>query len=443
MMGSMTDDLLIGLNKEQQEAVKHTDGALLIMAGAGSGKTRVLTHRIAYLLSEKDVSPRNVLAITFTNKAAREMRDRVHQLVGQGGEQIWVSTFHSMCVRVLRRDIDRIGYSRNFTILDSSDQLTVVKQVLRNLKIDPKQFDPRAMLGKISSAKNELITYEAYQKQVGNFYERQIGEIYEAYQKLLVKNQSLDFDDLIMQTIHLFKRVPEVLEYYQRRFQYIHVDEYQDTNHAQYQLVKQLASRFQNLCVVGDSDQSIYRWRGADIENILSFEKDYPAAKVVFLEQNYRSTKSILAAANKVIERNPGRKPKNLWTENEDGEKLHYFQGGTEREEALFVVEKIQDLLHDKYSPHDIAILYRTNAQSRAIEDTLMKSTISYQMVGGTKFYERKEIKDMVAYLRLITNPDDDLSFERIVNEPKRGIGKTSIDRLRTYAADHDISFYQ
>jgi len=444
MMGSMTDDLLIGLNKEQQEAVKHTDGALLIMAGAGSGKTRVLTHRIAYLLSEKDVSPRNVLAITFTNKAAREMRDRVHQLVGQGGEQIWVSTFHSMCVRILRRDIDRIGYSRNFTILDSGDQLTVVKQVLRNLKIDPKQFDPRAMLGKISSAKNELITYEAYQKQVGNFYERQIGEIYEAYQKLLVKNQSLDFDDLIMQTIHLFKRVPEVLEYYQRRFQYIHVDEYQDTNHAQYQLVKQLASRFQNLCVVGDSDQSIYRWRGADIENILSFEKDYPAAKVVFLEQNYRSTKSILAAANKVIERNPGRKPKNLWTENEDGQKLQYYQGSTERDEALFVVDNIQDFVQSKkYLPHEIAILYRTNAQSRAIEDALVKSTIAYQMVGGTRFYDRKEIKDMIAYLRLITNPDDDFSFERVVNVPKRGIGATSIDRLRAYATDHGISLYQ
>lgn len=438
------NDLLTGLNTEQGEAVKHTDGALLIMAGAGSGKTRVLTHRIAYLLKEKDVSPRSVLAITFTNKAAREMKDRVQKLVGADSQQIWVSTFHSMCVRILRRDIDRIGYSRNFTIIDSSDQLTAMKQILRNLNIDPKQFDPRAMLGQIGAAKNELITPEEYGNRVGNYYERQIAQIYEAYQTMLQKNQSLDFDDLIMQTIHLFERVPEVLEYYQRRFQYIHVDEYQDTNHAQYFLVKQLARRFQNLCVVGDSDQSIYGWRGADIKNILSFEKDYPDARVVYLEQNYRSTKSILAAANKVIEQNSGRKPKKLWTENADGKKLHYFQGGTEREEALFVVETIQGLLHDKgYSPHDIAILYRTNAQSRAIEDTLMKSTIAYQMVGGTKFYERKEIKDMVAYLRLITNPDDDLSFERIVNEPKRGIGKTSIDRLRAYAADHDISFYQ
>src|SRR5690625_769896 len=438
------NDLLTGLNTEQQEAVKHTDGALLIMAGAGSGKTRVLTHRIAYLLKEKDVSPRNVLAITFTNKAAREMKDRVKKLVGAESEQIWVSTFHSMCVRILRRDIDQIGYNRTFTIIDSGDQLTAMKQVLRNLNMDPKQFDPRAMLGQIGAAKNELITPKEYENQVGNYYERQIAQIYEAYQTMLQKNQSLDFDDLIMQTIHLFERVPEVLEYYQRRFQYIHVDEYQDTNHAQYFLVKQLANRFQNLCVVGDSDQSIYRWRGADIANILSFEKDYPAARTVFLEQNYRSTKSILAAANKVIERNTGRKPKNLWTENTDGKNIAYFQGATEQEEALFDTEKILQLTRvDGFSPNDIAILLRTNAQTRAMDDTLMKSTIAYQMVGGTKFYERKEIKDMVAYLRLITNPDDDLSFERVVNEPKRGIGKTSVDRLRAYATEHDISFYQ
>lgn len=438
------NDLLQGLNKEQQQAVKHTDGPLLIMAGAGSGKTRVLTHRIAYLLDEKDISPRNVLAITFTNKAAREMRGRVRQLVGAGSEQIWVSTFHSMCVRILRRDIDRIGYSSNFSILDSSDQLSAIKQVLKDLNIDPKKFEPKAMLGQISTAKNELMTPEAYNNKVGNFYERQVGQVYTAYQKMLQKNQSLDFDDLIMQTIHLFKRVPEILEYYQRRFQYIHVDEYQDTNHAQYFLVKQLANRFQNLCVVGDSDQSIYRWRGADIENILSFEKDYPHARTVFLEQNYRSTKSILDAANHVIERNTGRKPKNLWTENAKGKNIAYYQGATEQEEALYVTDKIQHLtLKEGFSPNDVAILYRTNAQSRAIEDTLMKSDIAYQMVGGTKFYERKEIKDMVAYLRLITNPDDDLSFERVVNEPKRGIGKTSIDRLRAYAAAHDISFFQ
>ena len=438
------DDLIKGLNKEQQEAVKHTDGALLIMAGAGSGKTRVLTHRIAYLLREKDVAARNILAITFTNKAAREMKERVRKLVGDESGYMWVSTFHSMCVRILRRDIDRIGYNRSFTILDSGDQLSVIKQILKNLNIDPKKFEPRAMLGQISNAKNELITPEEFSKNVGNFYDRQVAEVYEGYQKMLRKNQSLDFDDLIMQTIHLFERVPEVLEYYQRRFQYIHVDEYQDTNHAQYFLVKQLAERYKNLCVVGDSDQSIYRWRGADIGNILSFEKDYPSSRTVFLEQNYRSTKSILSAANKVIGNNTGRKPKNLWTENPDGKNINYFQGSTEQEEALFVTDKIQELTRvDGKLPSDIAILYRTNAQSRAIEDTLMKSAISYQMVGGTKFYERKEIKDMVAYLRLITNPNDDLSFERVANEPKRGVGKTSIDRLRAYAADHDISFYE
>lgn len=439
-----TDDLLNGLNKEQKEAVKHTDGPLLIMAGAGSGKTRVLTHRMAYLLHEKGVAPRNILAITFTNKAAREMKDRVSKLVGQEAEYMWVSTFHSMCVRILRRDIDRIGYNQNFSILDSGDQLSVVKQVLKNLNIDPKKFDPRAMLGRISSLKNELITPEKFNEQVGNFYDRQVAHVYEGYQKVLRKNHSMDFDDLIMETIHLFQRVPEVLQYYQRRFQYIHVDEYQDTNHAQYYLVKQLASRYQNLCVVGDSDQSIYRWRGADISNILSFEKDYPAARTILLEQNYRSTKSILDAANKVIENNSGRKPKNLWTENPSGKNIQYFRGSTEQEEALFVMQTIKQLTQEEnYQPNDIAILYRTNAQSRAIEDAFVKSGMPYQMVGGQKFYERKEIKDMIAYLRLITNPDDDLSFERVVNEPKRGIGKTSVERLQMYATEHDISLFQ
>src|SRR5699024_4423816 len=403
-----------------------------------------LTHRIAYLIDEKDVAPHNILAITFTNKAAREMKERVEQLVGPASEAIWVSTFHSMCVRILRRDIERIGYERNFTIIDSSDQLTVMKQVLKNLNIDPKQYDPRAMIGQISNAKNELITFDMYEKNANSYYEKQVAQIYRAYQKLLQKNQALDFDDLIMQTSILFKRVPEVLTYYQRRFQYIHVDEYQDTNHAQYMLVKQLANRFQNLCVVGDSDQSIYRWRGADIKNILSFEKDYPNAKTILLEQNYRSTKTILAAANKVIDENKGRKPKNLWTDNDEGKNITYYQGSTEREEAMYVAEKIQTMFYDKdYTPADIAILYRTNAQSRAIEDTLMKANISYQMIGGLRFYDRKEIKDIIAYLRLITNPDDDISFERIVNTPKRGIGATSVERLRAYAMEHDLSFFQ
>nr|WP_255639649.1 DNA helicase PcrA [Aquibacillus saliphilus] len=437
------DDLLMGLNERQREAVKHTDGPLLIMAGAGSGKTRVLTHRIAYLLGEKEISPRSILAITFTNKAAREMKDRVYRLVGPEGASIWVSTFHSMCVRILRRDIDRIGYSTNFSILDGGDQMTVIKNILKDLNIDPKKFEPRAMLGGISSAKNELVTPEEYSKKVGNYYDEQIARVYERYQKILRKNQSLDFDDLIMQTINLFDRVPEVLEYYQRRFQYIHVDEYQDTNHAQYYLVKQLATRYQNLCVVGDSDQSIYRWRGADITNILSFEKDYPNASVVMLEQNYRSTKSILQAANTVIDHNTGRKPKKLWTDNDEGTKINYYQAATEQEEGLFVANKLEDLIAtNTYSYKDVAVLYRTNAQSRSIEETFVKANIPYQIIGGTKFYDRKEIKDMLAYLRLIANPDDDLSFARVANEPKRGVGKTSLEKLQAYAADHDISLF-
>lgn len=437
-------ELLQTLNKEQQEAVCHTNGPLLIMAGAGSGKTRVLTHRIAYLIDEKDVSPSNILAITFTNKAAREMKDRVGKLIGPEANYMWVSTFHSMCVRILRRDIERIGYNRNFTIIDGSDQRTVMKQILRNLNIDPKQFDPRAMINQISGAKNELITPELYEEQAENYFEQTVAKIYHAYQKMLRKNQTLDFDDLIMETIHLFKRVPEVLQYYQRRFQYIHVDEYQDTNKAQYSLIKQLANRYQNLCVVGDSDQSIYRWRGADIKNILTFEKDYPNAKVIYLEQNYRSTKSILQAANHVINHNAGRKPKKLWTDNDTGEKIIYYQGSTEREEAFYITEKIQDLfMSKKYSPQDIAVLYRTNAQSRAIEDMFMKANMSYQIVGGLKFYDRKEIKDIIAYLRLITNPDDDISFERVVNVPKRGIGAASIEKLRNYANAYDLSLFQ
>ncbi|MBM7553416.1 DNA helicase PcrA [Thalassobacillus pellis] len=442
-MTQAINGLLKGLNEQQRNAVTHTEGPLLIMAGAGSGKTRVLTHRIAYLMEEKEVSPRSILAITFTNKAAREMKERVERLVGSAGDQLWMSTFHSMCVRILRRDIDRIGYERNFSILDSSDQLSVIKQVLKQLNLDPKKWDPRAMLGAISGAKNELMSPEDYAQQAGGFYEEQVAEVYKRYQKTLVKNQSLDFDDLIMQTLNLFDRLPEVLEYYQRRFQYIHVDEYQDTNHAQYQLVNQLASKYKNLCVVGDSDQSIYRWRGADIKNILSFEKDYPNARVILLEQNYRSTKTILDAANKVIENNSGRKPKRLWTDNDGGEKIYYQEAATEREEGLFVTNKIEELVHNgKCSYKDVAILYRTNAQSRTIEETFVKAGIPYQMIGGTKFYDRKEIKDMLAYLRLIANPNDDLSFARVINEPKRGVGKTSMEKLQAYATDHDISLY-
>ncbi|MEK4886059.1 DNA helicase PcrA [Bacillus sp. FSL W8-0223] len=443
-MQFLTEKLLSGLNKEQQEAVKTTEGPLLIMAGAGSGKTRVLTHRIAYLMVEKAVNPYNILAITFTNKAAREMKERVGQLMGGAAEEVWISTFHSMCVRILRRDIDRIGFNRNFTILDTTDQQSVIKGILKDKNLDPKKFDPRAILGTISSLKNELIDPESYSKQVGSYYERIVSEVYEEYQKRLRKNQSLDFDDLIMTTIHLFQRVPDVLEYYQCKFQYIHVDEYQDTNKAQYLLVKLLASRFQNLCVVGDSDQSIYRWRGADISNILSFEKDYPNAHVILLEQNYRSTKRILQAANEVIKNNYNRKPKKLWTENPEGKKIVYFRAENEQAEAQFVAGKIKELVESgKRQLSDFAILYRTNAQSRVVEEVLMKSNIDYTIVGGIKFYDRKEIKDILAYLRLIANPDDDISLLRVINVPKRGIGSTSMDKIARYAQENDLSLFQ
>ncbi|WP_077620428.1 DNA helicase PcrA [Bacillus sinesaloumensis] len=443
-MQFLSDKLLSGLNAEQQEAVKATDGPLLIMAGAGSGKTRVLTHRIAYLMVEKEVAPWNILAITFTNKAAREMKERVQGILGGAAEDIWISTFHSMCVRILRRDIDRMGFTRNFSILDTTDQLSVIKNILKEKNIDPKKFDPRSILGSISSAKNELQTPEDYEKTAGGMYEQIVSDVYKLYQKKLRKNQALDFDDLIMTTIQLFQRVPDVLEYYQRKFQYIHVDEYQDTNRAQYMLVKLLASRFQNLCVVGDSDQSIYRWRGADIANILSFEKDYKSAKVIMLEQNYRSTKLILQAANEVIQNNMNRKPKNLWTENDEGKKISYYRADSESSEAQFVAGKIRELVDGgKRTYKDIAILYRTNAQSRVMEEVLLKSNINYQIVGGIKFYDRKEIKDILAYLRVIANPDDDISLARIINVPKRGVGATSIDKIANYAIAQDLSMFQ
>jgi DNA helicase-2/ATP-dependent DNA helicase PcrA len=437
-------ELLEGLNPEQQEAVKHGEGPLLIMAGAGSGKTRVLTHRIAYLIGEKEVPHWSILAITFTNKAAREMKNRVARIIGGQAEEMWISTFHSMCVRILRRDIDRIGFNRNFTILDSSDQKTVIKRLVKEMNIDPKKFDPRTILGSISSAKNELKTPADFAKTANSYYDETVLKVYEAYQKELKKNQSLDFDDLIMTTIKLLKLVPEVLEYYQRRFRYVMVDEYQDTNRAQYVLVNMMADRHKNICVVGDSDQSIYRWRGADIQNIMSFEKDYDNVTVVMLEQNYRSTKRILEAANKVIDKNAGRKPKNLWTENIDGEKLSYYEADNEHDEAQFVVGRIKEHIDSgKYTASDIAVLYRTNAQSRVIEELFVKSNLSYTIVGGTKFYDRKEIKDLLAYLRLVANPADDISLRRIINVPKRGIGNTTLDKIQEYANHHDISLFQ
>lgn len=434
---------LEGLNPEQQKAVLQTDGPILLIAGAGSGKTRVLTHRIAYLLAEKKIAPWSILAITFTNKAAREMKDRVASLVGPTAEDIWISTFHSMCVRILRRDIERLGYNRNFTILDSGDQLSVIKNIMKSLNIDTKKYEPKAIRANISNYKNELKTPQEVSKLVGNRFEQIVADVYEKYQKTLRTNHALDFDDLIMKTVTLFKEVPDVLEFYQRKFQYIHVDEYQDTNRAQYMLVSLLAERQKNICVVGDSDQSIYQFRGADISIILSFEKDYKNAKVIKLEQNYRSTGRILQAANEVIKNNKGRKVKNLWTENAEGTKISYYRGDNEHDEAYFITQKIQEACQSgskKYK--DMAILYRTNAQSRVIEEVFLKSNIPYQIVGGTKFYDRKEIKDILSYLRLISNPDDDTSLRRIVNVPKRGIGQATVDKLAEYAGEKGISMF-
>ncbi|MCG1214362.1 DNA helicase PcrA [Staphylococcus epidermidis] len=434
--------LVKNMNSEQSEAVRTTEGPLLIMAGAGSGKTRVLTHRIAYLLDEKDVSPYNILAITFTNKAAKEMKARVEHLVGEEAQVIWMSTFHSMCVRILRRDADRIGIERNFTIIDSTDQKSVIKDVLKSENIDSKRFEPRMFIGAISNLKNELKTPEDAQKEANDFHSQMVATVYKGYQRQLSRNEALDFDDLIMTTINLFERVPETLEYYQNKFQYIHVDEYQDTNKAQYTLVKLLANKFENLCVVGDSDQSIYGWRGADIQNILSFEEDYPEAKTIFLEQNYRSTKNILNAANEVIKHNSERKPKGLWTANSGGDKIQYYEAMTERDEAEYVVKEIMKHQRGGKKYSEMAILYRTNAQSRVLEETFMKSNIPYTMVGGQKFYDRKEIKDLLSYLRVIANSNDDISLQRIINVPKRGIGPSSVEKIQTYALQNNISMF-
>ncbi|MGB7460716.1 MAG: DNA helicase PcrA [Carnobacterium jeotgali] len=438
------DNLLNGMNPKQKDAVVCTQGPLLIMAGAGSGKTRVLTHRIAYLIEEKNVNPWNILAITFTNKAAKEMKERVTRLMKEGGSDVWVSTFHSMCVRILRRDIDRIGYTKAFTISDPSEQQTLMKRILKERNIDPKKYNPRAILGEISNAKNELDTPEDYRKRAGSFFEKIVADCYDDYQRELRRNQAVDFDDLIMLAIRLFKESPETLDYYQNKFHYIHVDEYQDTNEAQYTLVNMLAERFKNLCVVGDADQSIYGWRGANMENILNFEKDYPDATTVLLEQNYRSTKFILQAANDVIGNNSKRKVKKLWTDNHDGEKITYYRGQSEGDESRYVISKIQEEMKaNHYNYGDFAVLYRTNAQSRVIEDSLLKSNIPYKMVGGHKFYDRKEIRDILAYLRLIANPDDNMSFERVVNVPKRGIGPGTIEKLRTSSNQYDWSLLE
>lgn len=431
------------LNPQQRQAVEATEGPLLILAGAGSGKTRVLTHRIAYLIATRKAPPWSILAITFTNKAAREMQERVTKLVGHEGRDIWVSTFHSMCVRILRKDIERIGFNSNFTILDSTDQLSLVRNCMKDLNLDTKKFEPKAVLSLISAAKNELITPAQYEQKAGDFMESIAAKVYTMYQRRLKSNNSLDFDDLIMATIQLFKEVPEVLDFYQKKFQYIHVDEYQDTNRAQYMLCRMLADGHHRICVVGDSDQSIYRWRGADISNILNFEEDYPEARTILLEQNYRSTATILNAANAVIKQNSGRKSKNLWTDKGEGAKIKIYRADSEHDEGYFVTSEISNNVKQGKSYQDHAILYRTNAQSRVIEEILIKSDIPYQIVGGIKFYDRKEIKDILAYLRLISNPDDDLSLARVINVPKRGIGDTSVAKLTAAAAERGVSIFQ
>ena len=432
--------LLTGMNDKQAEAVQTTEGPLLIMAGAGSGKTRVLTHRIAYLIDEKMINPWNILAITFTNKAAREMRERAMALNPATSETL-IATFHSMCVRILRREADHIGYNRNFTIVDPGEQRTLMKRILKNLNLDPKKWNERAILGTISNAKNDLLDEVAYEHQAGDMYTQIVAKCYKAYQEELRRSEAMDFDDLIMMTLRLFDKNPDVLAYYQQRYQYIHVDEYQDTNHAQYQLVKLLASRFKNICVVGDADQSIYGWRGADMQNILDFEKDYPEAKVVLLEENYRSTKKILQAANEVIKNNRNRRPKKLWTQNDEGEQIVYYRANDERDEAVFVASTIDNIVREKVKNFkDFAVLYRTNAQSRTIEEALLKSNIPYTMVGGTKFYSRKEIRDVISYLNLIANTSDNISFERVVNEPKRGVGPGTLEKLRNFAYEQNMS---
>ena len=440
---SISAKLLEGMNERQKEAVQHTQGPLLIMAGAGSGKTRVLTHRMAYILAEEEVHPWNILAITFTNKAAREMKERVSQLVGSQAEEMWVSTFHSMCVRILRRDIELLGFQRSFTICDPSEQQTAMKRILKKLDIDNEKYDYRMILNRISQAKNDLEDVEEFNKKYTGYVEQIIGKCYREYQKELAKSMTLDFDDLIMLTVQLFQKHPKTLQYYQQKFQYIHVDEYQDTNHAQYRLVTMLAKKFKNICVVGDADQSIYGWRGADMSNILEFEKDYQQAKVVLLEQNYRSTKTILQAANHVIENNVNRKVKKLWTENEEGQPITYYRAQSEQDEGYYVLSQIQSLLRDGYHYDDFAILYRTNAQSRVMEENLLKSNIPFRLVGGQRFYDRLEIKDLLAYLRLIVNPQDDLSFRRIVNSPKRGIGATSLAKLSDFAEVYQLSLLE
>ena len=432
------------LNNEQREAVITTDGPVLILAGAGSGKTRVLVHRVAYLIDQCGVSPWNILAITFTNKAADEMRTRVDGIIPHGADSVWVSTFHSMCVRILRRHIDQIGFDNNFTIYDTDDQKTVMKAILKRMNIDPKQLKEKAVLNAISSAKDELIDPEEFSENAaGNWKQEQIAKLYAEYQDTLQRSNALDFDDIIVKTVQLFKECPRVLDNYQERFRYIMVDEYQDTNTAQFELIRLLAAKYRNLCVVGDDDQSIYKFRGANISNILDFEKIYKDAVVIKLEQNYRSTQRILDAANAVIANNSARKSKALWTENGEGDKIHFMQLETAYEEAAYISSEIaRAVKKGEYLYGQCAVLYRTNAQSRLLEEAFIKESMPYNVVGGVNFYARREIKDLLAYLKIIDNPVDDVAVKRIINVPKRGIGQTTIGKVEAYASNNGICFF-
>lgn len=436
-------DYLEGLNDRQREAVLHTEGPLLIMAGAGSGKTRVVTHKIAYLIKEKKVSPGSILAITFTNKAAGEMKERVGKLLNTNVDSMWMGTFHSICVRILRRDIDKIGYDRSFSIYDRDDQITLIKECIKDINLDKETFKERSVLAQISGFKDEQIDPDKYiNENYGDYYARNVGEIYALYQKKLKQYNALDFDDLIIKAVELLRAEQEIRGYYQQRFQYVFVDEYQDTNKIQYNLIKLLSAGHDNICVVGDSDQSIYGWRGADISNILDFEKEFAGAKVVLLEQNYRSTQNILTVANKVIKNNYTRHDKNLWTDNVEGDPIRYEQLDYSDEEGQFVSREIQQFIYKGYKASEIAILYRTNAQSRSFEESFMRIGLPYKIVGGLRFYDRKEVKDIIAYLKAIQNPNDNISIKRIINTPKRGIGLATIDKIEEYAMENGDSLY-
>ncbi len=439
------NELLEGLNPEQLKAVEKTDGPCLVIAGAGSGKTKVLTHKIAYLIKEKNVAPWNILAITFTNKAANEMKQRIENIVGDTAKDIWMGTFHSICVRILRKYIDRIGFDSSFIIFDTSDQRTLVKECLKELDVDDKLFSDRSVLSEISNAKNEMLEPADYEKRAnGEFRKEKIATIYNLYQSKLKENNAIDFDDIINFTIKILMENPDVLEHYANQFRYILVDEYQDTNKSQFTLVTMLAAMYGNITVVGDNDQGIYSFRGADISNILNFEKDFPGTEIIKLEQNYRCTGNVLKVANEIIKHNTVKYEKKLWTQNDEGELPEVYLSDNEYDEASFVVEKINSLRRTEYFKYsDFAVLYRMNTQSRAIEDILRREDIPYKIVGGLKFYERKEIKDIIGYLRLINNTKDNLSLKRVINEPKRGIGKTSLDNIQTYADEHGLSMYE